>query len=261
MGLFGEFSSARFIRLFLLLSLFLIASGICTSTKLSQNPFLAPSVNNTTTHTGDSSNAFARKGDIHLSHSGLYLSSPIGKNAPPYISLYLETPLYDIESTSIHVVSQKRRNWEEAHLHCGSLGKGGIEECEKEDINEAVLDIFSASSEICQPAVINPSEQRVLIDAASCPSLVAMLHQDDDPELEEDLLESLTLIVIAHRKLPTRIERHPFWLARLRKAPTLSSPTGRALWPLTGTAHAHNDSTSQTWTGLIANRIFGREYH
>lgn len=207
----------------------------------------------------DEGNGIPSKG-IHLSHRGLYLTTPLAANAPPFLSLYVDATLYDVKNVSVRNVKHKERSWDQVHLECGALRRGGIEECERDDLSSAAAAMDRVPAE-CKPSATRPQESRVIFDMESCPALAFILQRDDDKDADvvADFLHSATVSIQIKKRWSSKDEQHTFWLARLHRASTASSPTGRALWPFAGTAHAGNDSTSQEWNGVIPNRIAGRK--
>ncbi|UZJ54684.1 hypothetical protein CBS101457_004004 [Exobasidium rhododendri] len=191
-------------------------------------------------------------GAVQLSHSGLYITSPISSHAPQYLVLSTEASLYDVGSVRINVGSRKRRNWEQVHLDCGSLSSGGgIEACESDDLNELTTN-ETLTTISCEPYKIIPSQSRVLIDKKSCPSLYSLLATSSHAEIAESYLDSLTLQFDIQRNFPSRKERHAFWIGRLVRAAEERGGDGKALWPYAITNH---DKTQLPWDGKTPNRI------
>lgn len=200
---------------------------------------------------------------VYLSHSGLYFGSPLSRGAQPHISLYVDVPLYSLEGIRISVSQIQKRNWEEVHLKCGSYEGGTIEECEKQDKEEAEElakggDIDNNKSIACKASSIIHEQSRILIDGESCPPLASILSRESDAleNAKESILESLVITFDVQRLVPVKKERHHYWLGSLRRVEG-PGPDGGALWPFAGTAHSGNDSTSVKYTGLVPNRISG----
>lgn len=190
---------------------------------------------------------------VHLSHSGVYLDSLISRNAPHYLTLSVASPLYDVESVRIITGKSKQRNWEQTHLECGGLDAGGIEACEADDLRE--VDSLGASSDItCEPYKIIPSQARVLINTRSCPSLSALLSVKPESIATETYLDSVTLSFEIKRRLPTRKEKHSFWIGRLVRAPRHDSDGG-ALWPYARQRVNDTQSNPFPWNGHLPNAI------
>lgn len=192
-----------------------------------------------------------RKPLVHLSHSGLYLSSPISRNAPHFLTLSVASPLYDIESVKITTGKTKQRNWEQTHLECGGLEEGGIEACEKDDLQELQRNEVSIT-QTCEPYKIIPSQSRVLISTESCPSLHSLLAVETQSDSSEPYLDSMTLSFDLKRVFPTRNEKHSYWIGKLVK-PISSDGDGRALWPYA--LERRNDTQRRTlpWDGRRPN--------
>lgn len=197
---------------------------------------------------------------VHLSHNGLYLGSPISRGAPPYLSLFMDVPLYSLDDVEIDVSQMHLRNWDEVHYKCGSTEGGTIETCEQQDKEEAKRQVDQSNNERsqCKASRIIHEQSRILIDAESCPPLSSILFKRelDGIMSTKTILESLVLTFTVQRLVPVVRESHHFWLGRLRRAEG-PGPDGGALWPFAGTAHGGNDSTSMKYTGLVPNRISG----
>lgn len=200
---------------------------------------------------------------VYLSHSGLYLGSPLSRGAQPFISLFVDVPLYSLEDIRIHVSQIQTRNWEEVHLKCGSFEGGSVEECERQDKEEAENaakgETIDNSKEIqCNASNILHEQSRILIDAKSCPPLASILSRENDAAInaKQNILESLVLTFDVQKLVPLKRERHHYWLGSLRRIEG-PGPDGGALWPFAGTAHGGNDSTRMSYDGLVPNRISG----
>jgi hypothetical protein len=193
----------------------------------------------------------SRSKSVHLSHSGVYVSSPISPHAPPYLVLSLEAPLYDVGSVKIQAGPSRKRNWEQVHLDCGSLTTGGgIESCERDDLNELGSTVIP-TTEPCEPYKIIPSQSRVLIDYNSCPSLYSVLNSSPLANAAETYLDSITLEFEIQRRFPSRREKHAFWIGRLVRA-SREEGDGGALWPY---AVAGLEEGQSSWDGRVPNRI------
>jgi hypothetical protein len=190
---------------------------------------------------------------VHLSHSGVYLDTLMSRNAPQYLTLSVASPLYDVESVKINIGKSKQRNWEQTHLECGGLDAGSIEACEADDLRE--LDSMDASTAlICEPYKIIPSQARVLINTKSCPSLNSLLAVKLESLATETYLDSVTLSFEIKRKLPTRKERHSFWVGKLVRAPRRNGDGG-ALWPYARQRVNDTHSDPFPWDGHLPNAI------
>ena len=197
-----------------------------------------------------SSNQFK---SVHLSHSGIYLSSPIAVGAPRFLTMFAQSPLYNVESVKIAVGPKKQRNWEQVNLDCGSLGGGGIEWCEQDDLRELNTTTLPAT-EPCEPYKIIPSQSKVLIDTASCPSLTSLLSASTHTTTAESYLDSITLSFEIQRAFPSRIEKHLFWIGKLVRAADKEGGDGGALWPYAA-QDSKKGSKPAKWDGRVPNRI------
>lgn len=190
---------------------------------------------------------------VHLSHSGVYLSSPISRNAPQYLTFSVDSSLYDIESVKVTIGRSKQRNWEQTHLECGGLDAVGIEACEKDDLKEIETTTIAQK---CEPYKIIPSQSRVLINTDSCPSLNSLLSVSVQSNVHETYLDSVTLSFEIQRVFPTRREKHSYWIGKIVRK-TGKVKDGGALWPY---AVKNKDDEGNTfalpeWTGRLPNTI------
>lgn len=191
---------------------------------------------------------------VHLSHSGLYLSSPISKGSPPYLSLAVDPLLYDLDSIKITIGPGKQRSWEEVFLECGSASTSSIEACEDDDLREA-RSMSTSEVNYCAPYKVIPSQSRILLHSTSCPSLKTLLATDQvSIRSTETYLDSLTISFDIQRVFPTRREIHVFWIGQIVRA-TEGKGDGGALWPY-GQEKVEGDKTiSKDWDGRQPNKI------
>lgn len=197
--------------------------------------------------------------EVQLSHTGIYMGSVLSRNAPPFISLYVKQPLFDVNTVEVRAQKVTRRGWYDVNLGCGGLETGGVEACEKDDIKKASSSSppsMASQFEDCKPYKIIESQWRLLFTAESCPALAPLL--DSRSATNESSLVSTTLSFDIQRVFPARREKHHFWLASLQRgSDDADDIDGPAKWPFAGTAHGGRDSTSERYTGKTPNRIAG----
>lgn len=229
-------------------------STLLLAATTSQRTFSTQHLQDSTPDSAKSSTSPNQSPLVHLSHSGVYISSPISRSAPQYLALSVDSSLYDVESVKVTIGRSKQRNWEQTHLECGGLDAGGIEACEKDDLRE--MNSMVSTQQQCEPYKIIPSQSRVLINTDSCPSLNSLLDLSAQSGFHETYLDSVTLSFEIQRVFPTRKERHSYWIGKLvRKA--REGKDGGALWPYV-VRNKHDDENAFTvpkWNGRFPNTI------